>query len=159
MLGEAVMGLSALKTALDVAKGLKGIDDAVRVNAAVIELQENILAAQEAQATLVKRVGELEAEVARLKAWDGEKQRYQLTNVGSGVLAYALKDGMENGEPPHQLCTSCFQAGFKSMLNKQTWNPGLASVLICNDCGWYAYLSGIAHSDHKNLRPKPYRGA
>jgi hypothetical protein len=48
MAGEIFAGLSAIKTAFDIAKGLKDIDDATRRNAAVIELQEKILAAQEA---------------------------------------------------------------------------------------------------------------
>ena len=47
MVGEVFAGLSALKTAFDIAKGLKDIDDATRRNAAVIELQEKILLAQE----------------------------------------------------------------------------------------------------------------
>ena len=40
MVGEALAGLGALKTAFDLAKGLKEIDDAARRNAAVIELQQ-----------------------------------------------------------------------------------------------------------------------
>jgi len=49
VVGEVFAGLGALKTAFDIAKGLKDIDDAARRNAAVIELQEKILAAREAQ--------------------------------------------------------------------------------------------------------------
>jgi hypothetical protein len=63
---------------MDIAKGLKDINDATVRNAAVIELQEKILAAQAEQTALVVRVGELEKEVADLKAWDAEKQRYEL---------------------------------------------------------------------------------
>ena len=40
MVGEALAGLSALKTAFDLAKGLKDITDVANRNAAVIELQE-----------------------------------------------------------------------------------------------------------------------
>jgi hypothetical protein len=60
MISEAMMGASALKTAFDMAKGLKDISDATIRNAAVIELQEKILSAQEAQFARVKRVDELE---------------------------------------------------------------------------------------------------
>ena len=45
MVGEVFAGIGALKTAFDIAKGLKDIDDATRRNAAVIELQEKILTA------------------------------------------------------------------------------------------------------------------
>jgi hypothetical protein len=49
-------GLSAIKTAFDLAKGLKDIDDATRRNAAVIELQEKSLSAQSAQSALVENL-------------------------------------------------------------------------------------------------------
>jgi hypothetical protein len=91
MLGEAAMGLSALKTAFDLAKGLKDIDNATNRNAAVIELQEKILAAREHQSALLDRVGALEAEVAGFKTWDAEKQRYELQPIGDGAVAYMLK--------------------------------------------------------------------
>src|SRR5262249_3392802 len=58
MVGEVFAGLGAIKTAFDIAKGLKDIDDAARRNAAVIELQEKILAAQQEQMALVERITE-----------------------------------------------------------------------------------------------------
>ena len=70
MVAEIYAGLGAFKAMFDIAKGLKDIDDAARRNAAVIELQEKILVAQEAQSTLINRVGELEKEVAGLKSWE-----------------------------------------------------------------------------------------
>jgi hypothetical protein len=51
MVAEVFAGLTALKTAVDIARGLKDIDDATRRNAAIIELQEKILAAQSEQAS------------------------------------------------------------------------------------------------------------
>lgn len=155
---EIISGISGLKTAFDLAKGLKDMDDATRRNAAVIELQEKILGAQEAQAALIKSAGDLEREVAALKAWGADKERYKLSEVRSGVVAFSLKEGMENGEPAHQLCASCYQGNFKSILTQETWQPGRCDVLVCHDCGWYVYKTGMADPAHKNLRPKPYRG-
>jgi hypothetical protein len=159
MISEAMMGVTAFKAAMDITKGLKDIDDRTRRNEAVIELQEKILGAQAAQAALVQAVGELEKEVTALKAWDADKERYRLVELKRGVLAFAPKEGMENGEPVHNLCTSCYQHGFKSILVSATWNPGRCHVLVCNDCGWYGYLQGMAMPEHKDQRPKPYRGA
>jgi hypothetical protein len=159
VVAETIAGIGAFKTAFDMAKALKDIDDRTRRNEAVIELQEKILGAQSAQATLIQAVDELEKEVTTLKAWDTDKQRYKLTALASGVLAYTPKEGMDNGEPPHNLCTSCYQHGVKSILVSATWNPGRCHVLVCNDCGWYGYLQGMAMSEHKDQRPKPYRGA
>ena len=88
MISEAMMGASALKTAFDMAKGLKDISDATIRNGAVIDLQEKILSAQEAQFALVKRVDELEKEMTDLKAKASEKQRYQLKDFGAGAFAW-----------------------------------------------------------------------
>jgi len=158
MLGETMMGISGFKATMDMVKALKDIDDRTRRNEVAIELQEKILGAQAAQASLIEQVGELEKQVADLKAWDADKQRYKLVALKPGVLAYAPKEDMENGEPAHHLCTSCYQSGLKSILVAATWNPGRCHVLVCNDCGWHAYLEGMAMPQHKDQRPKPYRG-
>lgn len=132
MVGEAIAGLGALKTAFDMAKGLKDISDATIRNAAVIELQEKILTAQSAQATLVERVGELEKEVAGFETWDAEKQRYKLSDVGMGSLAYVLKSDAPDAEHPHSICAACFQHRKKSILqpDSESWY----SVLKCTEC-------------------------
>jgi hypothetical protein len=78
MVAEVFAGVSALKAAFDMAKGLKDIDDAARRNAAVIELQEKILSAQSAQAELIETVGDLKKRVAEFEAWGAEKQRTSL---------------------------------------------------------------------------------
>ena len=107
MLGEAAMGLSALKTAFDIAKGLKDIDDATRRNAAVIELQEKILSAQSEQSALIERIRALEAKMATVETWNTEKQRYQLKRLPPGIFVYELKFEMAAGEPAHSLCEKC----------------------------------------------------
>lgn len=159
VVAETIAGLGAVKTAFDMAKALQGIHDTVARDRAVIELQKEILVALSAQSALVESEGALKKEVADLKEWGADKQRYKLTELNPGVLAYSLKKGMEDGDPPHNLCTSCYQSGFKSILVSATWNPGRCHVLVCNDCGWYGYLQGMAMSEHKDQRPKPYRGA
>jgi hypothetical protein len=46
MVAEVFGGIAALKSAFDIAKGLKDIDDRTHFNAAIIDLQEQILSAQ-----------------------------------------------------------------------------------------------------------------
>ena len=121
---EVYAGLSALKTAFDIAKGLKDIDNATNRNAAVIELQEKILSAQSEQAALIEAVGALKGRVAELEAWDADKKRYKLTEVGRGMTTYTLKEGMENGELAHHLCANCYQEGHKSIMQTETRTPG-----------------------------------
>jgi len=114
--GELFAGLSAFKSMYDSAKALKDINDAAIRNGAVIELQEKILAARQAQTALLDRVGELEREVAGLKAWNAEKERYELREVSPDVLAYTPKKDKAQGEPFHMLCANCYQCGEKSIL-------------------------------------------
>jgi hypothetical protein len=135
MVAEVFAGLSAIKTAFDIAKGLKDIDDVARRNAAVIELQEKILVAQEAQSTLINRVSELEQEMARLKDWEADKKRYQLSDIGRGVVALALKPAMNNGEPPHYICADCAANGKKSYLQPHIRGP-YYDQYKCNACGF-----------------------
>jgi hypothetical protein len=139
---EVWAGLSGLKTAFDLAKGLKDIDNAAQRNAAVIELQEKILSAHSEQASLIDLVGELRGRVSELEAWGADKQRYKLTDIGGGLRAYALRDDMENGEPHHYLCAQCFSDDVKSILQPEMRFPGRCDVLACNRCGSDLYRTG-----------------
>lgn len=116
MISEAMAGASALKTAFDMAKALKDISDAAIRNGAVIELQEKILSAQEAQFALVKRVDDLEKQVASFEAKGSQMQRYQLKDYGAGSFAYELKESEARGEPIHRACAACYQQGHISIL-------------------------------------------
>ena len=130
MVGEAIAGLSALKTAFDLAKGLKDIDDAARRNAAVIELQERILAGQQAQATLLERIGSLEKEVTGFQKWETEKEKYELKDVYSQNFAYVIKANARGAEPAHMICARCYEDRKKSILQKAT-----SVHLNCPLCG------------------------
>ena len=135
MVSEIITGLGAFKTMLDMAKGLKDMNDASVRNRAVIELQEKILAAREQQSALAERVSELEKEVASYETWDAEKQRYELTDFGSGTFAYLLKPDMSSGEPEHRLCAACYQKGHKSILqfrNQTATRQGKYACPTCN---------------------------
>jgi hypothetical protein len=134
MVAEVYAGFSAFKVMFDMAKGLKDINDAAIRNGAVIELQEQILSAQSAQAALVERVGELEKEVAGFKEWDAEKKRYQLTEVGPRVFTYVMKPEASGTEPSHWICASCYQNGKKSVLqgSESAMSGWMHTCLACD---------------------------
>ncbi|MEH2479094.1 hypothetical protein V1282_002451 [Nitrobacteraceae bacterium AZCC 2146] len=134
MVAEVFAGLGALKTAFDIAKGLKDIDDATRRNTAVIELQEKILSAQQAQASLVETIGNLEKEVARLKDWEADKARYQLSELAPGLLALSVKEAMRSGEPFHRICADCAANGKKFYLQQHISGP-YYDEFKCGGCG------------------------
>jgi hypothetical protein len=84
---------------------------------------------------LLGRVRELEEEKAKLEAWTAEKARYQLKSIRAGVTVYALKEGMEGGEESHYLCPTCYNRGQKSLLQRETRNPGMVIMQVCHECG------------------------
>jgi len=133
MVAEVYGGISAFKAAFDIAKGLKDIDDATRRNAAVIELQEQILGAQAAQTALIEDIGKLKKQVAEFEAWDLEKKRYILKEVYPGGFAYVLKEGERGGEEPHMLCVYCYERRKKHLLQRAANDAGRA-VLRCFAC-------------------------
>lgn len=138
MVAEVFAGVSALKSAFDMAKGLKDIDDATRRNAAVIELQEKILSAQTAQAELLETVGELKKRVAEFERWDAERERYELKQLAptGAAFAYAIKPDAQGSEPFHCICAACYQNAKKSILqfSKSIPYSDGQHVLTCPSC-------------------------
>lgn len=127
MAAEVLMGVSALKSAFDLTKGLKDIDDRVRLNSARMELQEKILEAQQAQATLLERIGDLEKQIADFEKWDAEKENYQLVTIFPDTLAYARKPSADGSVAPHFICAKCYEDRKKHILQRadsaHVWCP------------------------------------
>lgn len=144
----AIAGLiSSLKSAGEIANAMLGIKDAALIQGKVVELQGVIIAAQQSamtsnlsQAELINRVRELEAELMQMKAWEAEKQRYELTELPPGVFVYSLKPGMAEGQPMHRLCATCYDQGKRSILHSSDKRQG-TTRLKCHGCG-NEYVTG-----------------
>lgn len=132
--------ISGLKLAGDIAKGLLELKTMSEVQGKVIELQSAILSAQSSalsanadQAAMVEEIRALKEEIARVKAWEIQKERYKLHSPWEGSVVYALKQSMSNFEPPHWICTSCYENGRKSILNQTQGKDGWCLV-TCPVC-------------------------
>jgi len=132
---------NSLNAAVNITKAMIDLRDWSTVQSKVIELQRTILEAQsgvfaanDERSALIQRVGDLEKELTALKAWDAEKQRYELREVSPDVLAYVLKAGMENGEPFQMLCANCYQQGEKSFLQGTQELRMRRRVHVCPRC-------------------------
>lgn len=133
--------ISGLKTASDIAIGLGKLNTLAQVQEKSVELGQIIVAAQSAtlsayadQAAMIEEVRALKEEIMRVKAWETQKQRYKLVSPWeAGGVAYALKESMATGEPPHLICTKCYEDGRKSILNPATLNAGMVSF-VCPIC-------------------------
>lgn len=135
---SAILGL---KTAADMAKGFLQLQSMAEVQGKVIDLQSAILAAQSSalaaqseQSSMIQQVRELEEEIARIKAWEAEKQRYKLVAILDGTAtAYALKESCKGTDPPHWLCTKCYDDGRRTILQPQYDKAG-SGLLVCPTC-------------------------
>jgi hypothetical protein len=158
---SAIAGLvSSLQAATEISKAMIGLRDGAMIQSKVIELQGVILAAQSSalaaqsdQFTVLERVRELEKEMANLEAWNREKERYELTTVGSGALAYKLKPEAQGAEPEHYLCATCYQAHRKSILQPETLSHGRVEMLVCHTCGAEIILHGSREDPAKRAKP------
>ena len=134
------LAYNSSKAAFDVAKGINSLSSEVEKNLAVVEIQRhvmegnsNLMAAQQAHSDALKRIDALEKEVLHLKDWSGEKQNYVLKSIDPSGFAYVPKAGLENGQPPHWLCTNCFDQSEKSILQMKDAGGPMATY-HCNRC-------------------------
>lgn len=134
-LGE---GLSVLKAAFDLAKGLKDLKSTASRNAAIIELQEKILTAQTAQSDAIDIVRLLEEKVAGFETWETEKNRYELKQLirTGATFAYALKADAQPHETFHCICATCYQRRVKSILqfSRNLFVGSEEQILVCPVC-------------------------
>jgi hypothetical protein len=142
VVAEIAAGLTSLRTALDISKAMIGLRDAEAFRAKSIELQAVILDAmnqaiesREAYAAQIDQIRALEAEVARLKDWNAEKENYELKPIGPGAVAYMLKPDKRGAEPPHWLCPTCYAKGEKSFLSSTGKRHGQTWIYKCSRCG------------------------
>jgi ribosomal protein L29 len=133
--------VTSLKTASDIVATFIKLKPSAEIQSKVIELnavilsaQSSALAANSEQFALLKKVSDLEKEIARIKAWEAEKQKYELHEFKSGLFAYGLKADAKGTQPNHQLCANCYEHEKKSILQKQLVTAGRMTVLLCPNC-------------------------
>lgn len=162
MIAEISAGLSGLKAAKDVLHALHGVQTAVAINEVKFALQSHLLdaqqglfAAQEAQSASSKRIADLEQQIVNLKNWECEKQRYELKKYYPGALTYTLKAGVEGCEPPHHLCANCYQKGEKSILQGTAETQMRYRVHLCPSCKTKTVLGSEMETGASEREPPP----
>ena len=128
---DVFAGISAFNGILSAAKALRDMDNRVARNEAVIELQGQILTAQEHYSALLEQVRELKEKVTSFEKWDAEKEKYELKNLGAGSVAYMLKPEARGSTPPHWVCTNCFSDKRISIIATK-WERG--PIYSCPHC-------------------------
>jgi hypothetical protein len=134
--------LSSLVAAKDIAQSMVGLRDAAAFQEKRFELQSKIMDAQssvflvnEERTTLIKRVSDLEEQIAGFETWETEKQRYEFKQVcPMGGFAYVLKTGVENSETTHCLCADCYERSKKRFLQGTKEMLSGYRIFHCNEC-------------------------
>lgn len=116
--------LGSAQAAGTIIKSMVGIKASVDINSKAIELQSIIISLQAdignaiaSQMQLAQKNQQLEDQLSAIEDFRSDAKRYKLFEAWRGSMVYALKESMSNGEPPHYLCTRCYQANQKSILN------------------------------------------
>lgn len=151
------ISLQGIKAASDIIKNISEINNTAEMNAKVIELQNILLSLQrqiilseEQRSDLLKLARLHEEERMKVKKFASEKKRYALTGVMNGLcLVYALKESMKRTDPPHWICTRCYENGKRSILNQKR-DSGDRISLQCTEC-----FSDI-HSDSSEFELPKY---
>jgi hypothetical protein len=142
-LSDVAAVFSSINALKNIFQSIIGLHDTQAIQAKVLEFQNTLLDAQtkifsvnEARATLVERVREIEEQMTKLEAWEAEKQRYELKEISKRSFAYVLKTDAQGSEPPHQICANCYQRGKKSILQQKPEFSvyGPSTYLVCPEC-------------------------
>ena len=135
MYAEIVAAVQSTKALAELLKAAHGLSNYVELLTAVNAVQEKLsqalvsnLESAEKQAALSERVRELEKQIAEVENWVRQMERYVLFEFPTRALTYAVKPGMEQGEPLHYLCTTCVNKRQKTILQPH------GRYLLCQVC-------------------------
>ena len=104
-----------------------------KLYASVLDIQQQLLAAQSRESELLARCRALEEEKAHAKDWQTETTRYVLRRVDGGVVRQQ-KAKHASGNPPHWLCANCFEEQQKCYLQKDPKIVDGGHVWKCPRC-------------------------
>ena len=139
-MGSIAAAISGLKTIGEIVNSILDAKTSNAINAAVSEVQSHLISVQREALTanseqfaMIEEIRNLKEKIAEMEAWGAEKQRYHLTSPWPGTVVYSLKESLSNGEPPHWICTNCYNDGMKSILTQQQDGNSVVSFL-CPKC-------------------------
>jgi hypothetical protein len=139
---------SAITLAKEFTKAAVGIRDFNQVAAALSQVNDQLLKAQDALFTHNTQLLELQEqyrqamdELRKLKDIVAERGRYQLHELSQGVFVYrfaqeqgAAQEGINAvAQPTHYVCQRCFDKGVKSVLIRHDDSWGIRHT--CEECG------------------------
>lgn len=139
MITEIATGLTATKHLKDLLAGAKGLSDAAKVNAVIVEAQQYMLTvqqalfeAQQAVSEVTQEKAELERQITEMEDWCQQEKLYQPIHPKDGATVYALIEECEGGnKPPRMYCPNCFAKRQARLLQRHRVN---SEQMKCFDC-------------------------
>jgi len=137
--------IASLKGAQELASATLGVRDFNQSAAAIAQINEKLLAAQQgllAHNTMLLQLQsdymQTAQELRQLKEAAAEKSRYQLVDLGGGVFVYKVNTAQHDGgadqtgpaEPPHYVCQPCLDKGNKAVLQNRN---GFVHCPLCRN--------------------------
>ena len=96
------------------------------IHSSNLDLQQELSAAK-------TEIHHLKKEIICFETWENQKSRYKLYSPWANAIVYAITEANSNGEPPHWLCTQCFDNRKRSFLNARRNKSG-CEEFFCS-CG------------------------
>lgn len=134
MVAELLAGVSGFKGVLDVLKSLKDMNDAGVRERVAVELRGQILSAYEEQTALLEEVRALKTKLAGFEKWEATSQQYELKQIGWGSFTLVLKPDTRGSNPPHWVCTHCFEDKRISVIQHGRVQKGDFEAWHCPAC-------------------------
>lgn len=104
-----------LSAATKTLQELMEVRDLVKFGDTFRKMNDEILAAQRSaldgyrrELSLLDEVGALKEKAAASEAWETEKNRYELKDLGWGSFAHMLKPEARGSQPAHWVCANCY---------------------------------------------------
>lgn len=141
MLSEIPAALAAINTLKDLAKAVSSAkvdaalrEQAIESNFAISDALNALITVQTQHQALLHEKDELEKRLVEIEDWKAEAEKYTLTSIAEGLFAYALKPDYKSTAPPHWLCSNCYEAKKKSVLQFEYWPPAHLNSFHCKHC-------------------------
>jgi len=115
-IAEGLAALNSIKSLYEMIRDVRDSNDPERLRAAAAQMFDLALAAREQTAALQEERNAAMLELATLKTWETEKQRYEMKAPHMGATVYAPKLEMRGSDPPYWICANCYTQGMKRIL-------------------------------------------
>ena len=158
MSAEISAAIASAKIALDIAKTAKSLSNYnelvsafSEVNTKLVDATVVALASLDKQSSLSSEISELKEKLRNIENWESQMKRYRLHELPSKALTYAMNPGMEDGQPPHYLCTTCVNQGKKTILQPKE------NTLFCQLCKSNIFIHTQVPIDFTNSSARGHR--